>query len=53
MHIYPAKSPRCESTGFASVMIDDVGCSRRIYASIGLNELTNITTDKENFQCNG
>ena len=29
MHIYLAKSSRFESTDFASVMIDDVGCSRR------------------------
>ena len=29
MHIYLAKSSRFESTGFASVMTDDVGCSRR------------------------
>ena len=29
MHAYPAKSSRFESTDFASVMIDDVGCSRR------------------------
>ena len=27
MHIYPAKSSRFESSDFASVMIDDVGCS--------------------------
>ena len=26
MHIYVAKSSRFESTGFASVMTDDVGC---------------------------
>ena len=29
MHIYAAKSSRFESTDFASIMIDDVGCSRR------------------------
>ena len=29
MHIYLAKSSRFESTDFPSVMIDDVGCSRR------------------------
>ena len=29
MYVYPAKSSRFESTDFASVMIDDVGCSRR------------------------
>ena len=29
MHVYPAKSSRFGSTDFASVMIDDVGCSRR------------------------
>ena len=29
MHIYLAKSSRFESTDFASVMIDDVGCIRR------------------------
>ena len=29
MHIYLAKSSPFESTDFASVMIDDVGCSRR------------------------
>ena len=29
MHIYLAKSTRFESTDFAPVMIDDVGCSRR------------------------
>ena len=28
MHVYPTKSSRIESTVFASVMIDDVGCSR-------------------------
>ena len=30
MHVYQAKSSRFESTDFASVMIDDVGCSRRL-----------------------
>ena len=29
MHVCPAKSSGFESTDFASVMIDDVGCSRR------------------------
>ena len=29
MHVYPAKSLRFESTDFASVMLVDVGCSRR------------------------
>ena len=29
MHINLAKSSRFESNDFASVMIDDVGCSRR------------------------
>ena len=29
MHVSPAKSSMFESTNFASVMIDDVGCSRR------------------------
>ena len=28
MHVYPAKSSRFESTDFASIMIDDIGCSR-------------------------
>ena len=29
MHVFISKSTRFESTDFASVMIDDVGCSRR------------------------
>ena len=29
MYVYPAKSSKFEWTDFASVMIDDVGCSRR------------------------
>ena len=29
MHLYLAKSSRFESTDFATVMNDDVGCSRR------------------------
>ena len=29
MHVYQAKSSRFESTDFASVVIDDVDCSRR------------------------
>ena len=28
MHTYPAKLSRFESTDFASIMFDDVGCSR-------------------------
>ena len=29
MHVFLSKSTRFESTDFESVMIDDVGCSRR------------------------
>ena len=29
IHVYPTKLSRFESTDFTSVMIDDVGCSRR------------------------
>ena len=29
MHAYPTKSSRFESTDIASVMVDDIGCSRR------------------------
>ena len=64
MHIYLAKSSRFESTGFASVMIDEVGCSRRhqcpqraeddeILICGDLNAHTNISTDYIDDDLNG
>ena len=38
MHIYLAKSSRFESTVFASVMIDDVGCSRRHQGAVSIRK---------------
>ena len=41
MHVYPAKLSRFESTDFASVMIDDVACSRRHQCPRCCNRLMN------------